>query len=104
MFPRFQTGNFEKNLEIVHLVEAVANKKGCTTSQVALAWVRAHSGVSGMPKILPIPGTTHQQRLAENMAPVSLTAYELKELDNIVKNASVAGTRYPAAFEELCYA
>lgn len=103
MFPRFQPGNFEKNLEIAQQVEQVAQKKGCTTGQVALAWVKSQSGAS-MPEILPIPGTTQQHRLAENMTPIDLKASELNELNEIVKNASIAGTRYPEAFEKLCYA
>lgn len=83
-------------------MEQVAKKKGCTTGQIALAWVKVQSRTS-MPEILPIPGTTKYNRLMENMKPLHLEASELNELNQIAKNASVAGTRYPEAFQKLCY-
>jgi pyridoxine 4-dehydrogenase len=88
----------------VREVEKVATSKGCTPGQVALAWVKAHSEAPGLPAILPIPGTTREERLAENMKAVMLDASELNELNDIVKNAVVAGERYPEAYEKLCYA
>jgi pyridoxine 4-dehydrogenase len=85
-------------------MEKVARSKACTPGQVALAWVKAHSETPGMPQILPIPGTTREERLAENMKAANLDPAELNELNNIVKNAVVAGERYPEAYEKLCYA
>ena len=85
-------------------MENVARSKACTPGQVALAWVKAHSEAPGMPQILPIPGTTREERLAENMKAVNLDPAELNELNNIAKNAVVAGERYPEAYEKLCYA
>jgi pyridoxine 4-dehydrogenase len=93
-FPRFQPGNFEKNMDLVHEVEALAKQKGCTSGQIALAWVRAHSGRDGLPIIIPIPGTTTEKRLAENMKVVDLSEADLKALDEAVKKCSVAGARY----------
>ena len=94
-FPRFQPGNFEKNLDLVHKVEAFAEKKGCTPGQVALAWVRHQSGRDGMPEIIPIPGATTEARVLENMKEVKLSDSEFEELQVIVKNAEPVGERYP---------
>ncbi|KAE9978742.1 hypothetical protein EG328_001340 [Venturia inaequalis] len=93
-FPRFQPENFEKNMDLVREVQALAKSKGCTSGQIALAWVKAHSGRDGLPIIVPIPGTTTEKRLAENMTEVSLSEGDLKELDEAVKKCSVHGGRY----------
>lgn len=92
--PRFQPENFEKNMDLVREVQALAKTKGCTSGQIALAWVKAHSGGDGLPIIVPIPGTTTEKRLAENMADVVLSEDDLKELDEAVKKCSVHGGRY----------
>lgn len=103
-FPRFQPGNFEKNLELVYKVEAVAKRKGCTPGQIALAWVIHQSGRNGMPEIIPIPGATTEARILENMKEVTLKDAEFAELQEIVKNAIPAGGRYPEAMQFLEYA
>jgi len=90
--PRFQGENFEKNLQLVNQVEAIANKKGCTPSQLALAWV-----LSKGDDMFPIPGTKRVKYLLENNASahIKLTAEEIAQLDSIGSN--VSGTRYAPA-------
>jgi aryl-alcohol dehydrogenase-like predicted oxidoreductase len=90
--PRFQGENFKKNLELVKKIEAMAEKKECSTAQLALAWVLAQRDF-----IFAIPGTKHIKYLEENVGAlnVSLTADELEELDAIVPKGAAAGTRYP---------
>lgn len=91
-FPRFQKENFDQNLKLVDEVDKIAKAKGCSTGNVAIAWVKAHSGKPA--EIIPIPGTTTVPRLNDNMTSVSLSSAELKALDDAVKNADVAGGRY----------
>jgi len=71
--PRFQPENFPKNIELVHFVEQIAKEKGCTPSQVALAWVLHQPGV------VAIPGTKKIQYMEENLGGlnVRLTEEEL---------------------------
>jgi len=94
-FPRFAPENFEKNLDLVREAEKVAKQKGCKSSNVAIAWVKAHNGRPGMPVFVPIPGTTTEKRLDENLTEVSLTDGEFKALNAAVKNCEVKGSRYP---------
>lgn len=100
-FPRFAEGNFEKNLKLVEEVEALAKRKGYTVGQVAIAWVMAQSGRNGLPIVIPIPGSTTEQRVLENNKLVKLTDKELQELDEFVKTAEVAGDRYGGPLKAL---
>src|SRR3954468_13968343 len=90
--PRFQGENFAKNIALVHEVEAMAREKGCTTAQLALAWVLAKGN-----DIVPIPGTKHVKYLDQNIEAleVTLTDADLKRLDEILPPGAAAGTRYP---------
>ncbi len=90
--PRFQGDNFNKNLQLVEKIEAMARQKGCTPSQLALAWVMAQGEF-----IFPIPGTKHLKYLEENAGTldVALTQEELSEIDNIAPKGVAAGLRYP---------
>jgi aryl-alcohol dehydrogenase-like predicted oxidoreductase len=92
--PRFQGENFAKNLELVERVSQLAQQKGCTPGQLALAWVMAQGD-----DIVPIPGTRHPKRLEENVgaAAVQLTPDDLKAIDAIVPRGAAAGLRYPEA-------
>ena len=89
--PRFQGENFQKNLQLVEEVEAMAKEKGCTTAQLALAWVLAQGE-----DIVPIPGTKHVKYLDENIGAleVKLTSEDLKRLDVILPPGAAAGERY----------
>ena len=91
--PRFQGGNFEKNIQLVHEVEAMAREKGCTTAQLALAWVLAQGD-----DIVPIPGTKHVKYLDQNIdaLKVELSDEDLKRLDEILPPGAAAGERYAA--------
>lgn len=89
--PRFTGENFERNKSKVSLLHDMANKKGCTSSQLALAWV-LHQGED----ILPLFGTTKKTRLKENIesSQIKLTADELNALDAAFPEGAFAGTRY----------
>jgi aryl-alcohol dehydrogenase-like predicted oxidoreductase len=91
--PRFQGENFQKNLDLVREVEKMAEEKGCTTAQLALAWVLAQGQ-----DIVPIPGTKHIRYLDENIGAleVKLTADDLTRLDEILPPGAAAGDRYHA--------
>jgi aryl-alcohol dehydrogenase-like predicted oxidoreductase len=90
--PRFQEENFQKNLDLVHSVEAIAKEKGCQPSQLALAWVLAQGD-----DIIPIPGTKRRKYLEENIAAidVKLTAEDLRRIDEAFPSGVAAGLRYP---------
>jgi len=91
-WPRFQGENFHKNLRLVRKVEGIAREKGCTVSQVALAWV-----LSQGEDIVPIPGTKHVSYLEENVGAleVTLTREDLRSLEEVFPYGAAAGTRYP---------
>lgn len=90
--PRFQGGNFQKNLDLVRKVEEMAKEKGCKPSQLALAWVLAQGN-----DIVPIPGTKRRKYLEENVGAVSvkLTKEDLRRIDEVFPPDAAAGGRYP---------
>jgi aryl-alcohol dehydrogenase-like predicted oxidoreductase len=92
--PRFQGENFQKNLDLVKHIDALAKSKGCTPAQLALAWVLAQGN-----DIVPIPGTKKRTRLEENAGAVNvkLTKEDLAKIDEIAPKGVAAGTRYPEA-------
>jgi aryl-alcohol dehydrogenase-like predicted oxidoreductase len=92
--PRFQGENFQKNLQLVDKITALAKQKHCTPSQLALAWV-----LSQGQHIFPIPGTKRIKYLEENAAAVDLkiSSEESKQLDAIAPKGVAAGLRYPEA-------
>jgi aryl-alcohol dehydrogenase-like predicted oxidoreductase len=89
--PRFQGANFAKNLALVDAVSEMAQIKGCTPAQLALAWVLAQG-----PDMVPIPGTRSIERLEENLGAVHVTLDEadLSRLEAIVPPEVVSGQRY----------
>lgn len=89
--PRFQGDNFQKNLELVKKIEELAVAKGCTPSQLALAWVLAQGE-----EVVPIPGTKRVKYLDDNLGAVSvrLTADDLAQIDAILPAGAAAGDRY----------
>ena len=90
--PRFQGENFQKNLQLVDKITALAKQKNCTPSQLALAWV-----LSRGEHIFPIPGTKRIKYLEENVGAVNVkfTQDELKQLEAIAPRGVAAGLRYP---------
>ncbi|KAK4561618.1 hypothetical protein LTR86_004297 [Recurvomyces mirabilis] len=87
--PKFQGENFFKNKAIVEEIKKLAQRKGCTLPQIALAWVAAQG-------MIAIPGTTKPGRLEENWASrdVRLNDEELREMRSIVEKAKPEGNRY----------
>jgi aryl-alcohol dehydrogenase-like predicted oxidoreductase len=90
--PRFQGENFQKNLDLVAKVEAIAAEKGVKASQLALAWVLAQGEF-----IVPIPGTKRRSYLEENVAAeaLPLSADDLARIDAVMPRGAAAGARYP---------
>ncbi|WP_029434238.1 aldo/keto reductase [Blastococcus sp. URHD0036] len=95
--PRFQGENFARNLELVDRVREIAEEKGVTASQLALAWVIGQSGRDGNPTVVPIPGTKRVSYLEENAAAadVELTDDDLRRLDEAAPRGATMGDRYP---------
>jgi aryl-alcohol dehydrogenase-like predicted oxidoreductase len=95
--PRFQGEAFEQNLRLVDRVREIADEKGITASQLALAWVMAQGGRAGHPNIVPIPGTKRVAYLEENAAAVEvqLTDDDLRRLDEAAPVGAAQGDRYP---------
>jgi aryl-alcohol dehydrogenase-like predicted oxidoreductase len=90
--PRFQGENMTRNLELVDEVRALADAKGATAGQVALAWLLAKGA-----DVVPIPGTKRRTYLAENVGAVDvvLTEEELDRLEAVLPVGATAGERYP---------
>jgi len=90
--PRFQGENFQKNLDLVARVQALAEAKGCSAAQLALAWVLAQGR-----DVAPIPGTKRRKYLEENLGAleVRLSADDLRHIDEVAPAGAAAGPRYP---------
>ncbi|HET6555268.1 MAG TPA: aldo/keto reductase [Dyella sp.] len=89
--PRFQGDNFYRNLELVQKVQSIADEKGCSPAQLALAWVLAQGK-----EVIGIPGTKRRDRLDENLVAmdVTLSSDELEAIDAVFPADAVAGARY----------
>jgi aryl-alcohol dehydrogenase-like predicted oxidoreductase len=96
--PRFQGENFARNLALADQIRRMAEEKGCTPAQLALAWV-----LSRGKDVIPIPGTSSITRLKENAASVRvrLTPVDLDRLDTASPRGAVVGERYNAEGREL---
>ena len=92
--PRFQGENFKSNLDLVKSIERLAVRKGCTPSQLALAWVLAQGN-----DLVPIPGTKRRKYLEENAAAekITLSADDLATIDRVAPLGVASGDRYDAA-------
>jgi aryl-alcohol dehydrogenase-like predicted oxidoreductase len=91
--PRFQGGNFERNLRLVEVVEAIAREKRATPSQIGLAWLLSQGD-----DIVPIPGTKKRHYLEQNLEAleVRLTADDLRRIEEAFPPGAASGERYPA--------
>ena len=89
--PRFQGENFQKNIDLVHAVAAIAADRGVTAAQLALAWVLAQGET-----LVPIPGTRRIRTLEENAAAADLvlTADDLARIDAVFPKGAASGHRY----------
>ena len=96
--PRFTPEARKANQALIALIGEVAERKGLTRAQIALAWVLASK-----PWIVPIPGTTKLQRLDENIhaAEVELTADDLRAVDGALSRVTIEGARYPEKLQKL---
>jgi aryl-alcohol dehydrogenase-like predicted oxidoreductase len=92
--PRFQGDNFDKNLALVERIKTMAAAKGCTPSQLALAWTLAQGD-----DIVAIPGTKRRAYLEENLGAldVQLTEDDRAQIEAFAPKGVAAGERYPAA-------
>jgi len=90
--PRFMGDNFAKNRALVERIEAIAEKKGCTPAQLALAWLLAQGT-----DVMPIPGTKQIARLEENLGAmnVQLSPADIDRISAAIPIGAAAGTRYP---------
>ncbi len=96
--PRFQGENFQRNLDLVNRIEALAAEKHCTPSQLALAWVLAQGD-----DIVPIFGTKRRVYLEENLGAldIRLTREDLRRIDEVAPHGVAAGARYPKGSMEM---
>jgi aryl-alcohol dehydrogenase-like predicted oxidoreductase len=94
--PRFSAEARKANQGMVDLLRSIAERKGATPAQVALAWLLAQK-----PWIVPIPGSTKLSRIEENIgaAAVELTSEDLSEIDEAATEIKIQGARYPEALE-----
>jgi aryl-alcohol dehydrogenase-like predicted oxidoreductase len=92
--PRFQSGHFERNLRLLDGLAQIAAQRGCTSGQLALAWLLARGE-----SVVPIPGTTRLDHLEENAnaAAIELDRETISRLDDLVNPRTVSGARYNAA-------
>ena len=96
LVPKFQGENFYKNRAIVDEIKKLASRKGCTLSQIALAWVASQG-------MIAIPGTTKAKRVEENFASrnFELTEEEKQEMRSIIESAKPHGNRYAPAQQAM---
>lgn len=96
--PRFSEENRKANQSVVDLLRKIAEEKGATPAQIALAWLLAQK-----PWIVPIPGTTKLHRLEENIAAtqLKLSAEELKNIGEAASKIQVQGNRYSEAAQKM---
>jgi aryl-alcohol dehydrogenase-like predicted oxidoreductase len=92
--PRFMGENFQKNLDLVAAVQAIAADRGVTAAQLALAWVLAQG-----PHLVPIPGTRRIRTLEENIAAAELrlTSEDLQRIEAVFPKGAASGHRYAEA-------
>ncbi|WP_410577732.1 aldo/keto reductase [Amycolatopsis sp. lyj-108] len=90
--PRFAEGNFERNMAIVEALRALAEQKGVTAGQLALAWVQAQGD-----DVVPIPGTKRRKYLEENAAAaeLELSEVDIEAIEKAAPAEAIAGERYP---------
>lgn len=95
--PRFSEENRRANAQLVQVIGQIADGKGATRAQIALAWLLARK-----PWIVPIPGTTKLHRLEENngAANIVLSAADLGAIESALQQIQIVGDRYPAHLQQ----
>jgi aryl-alcohol dehydrogenase-like predicted oxidoreductase len=98
--PRFSPEALKANQGLVDLLQKIAQRKGATPGQIALAWLLAQK-----PWIVPIPGTTKLARLEENIGAVAveLTPDDLRDIESAASKITIQGARYPENMERITY-
>jgi len=98
--PRFSEENFSKNLVLVDAITKLAEKKGCTPGQLALAWLLKQGD-----NVIPIPGSRQLKHFEENLGAlkVTLSPEEVKEIRELAESADIKGERYPPEFLAQSY-
>ncbi len=98
VLPRFTPEALKANLAFVEMLKKMAEAKGATPAQLALAWLLAKK-----PWVVPIPGTTKLHRLEENLgaAKIELSASDMKEIETAASKIAVTGERYPERLEQM---
>ncbi|KAK4947830.1 hypothetical protein LTR10_013338 [Elasticomyces elasticus] len=99
-YPKFQDDVLQSNLRLSQEVEKVAKMKGCTSAQVALAWIRGIGGWKGLGLMIPIPGAEREDWVRQNCEDITLTNTEMEQLEVILKENQTLGDRYWAAFAQ----
>jgi aryl-alcohol dehydrogenase-like predicted oxidoreductase len=96
--PRFKPDALAANQALIDLLKTIAESKGATPAQIALAWLLAQK-----PWVVPIPGTTKLARLEENLhaATLTLTAADLRDIEVATSSVDVTGARYPVHLEQM---
>jgi aryl-alcohol dehydrogenase-like predicted oxidoreductase len=96
--PRFQGEQFARNVALADGVRAIAEEKGCTPAQLALAWLLTRHD-----DVIPIPGTSSLERVEENAAAtdILLTPEDFEQLERASPKGAAAGARYPSKLLEL---
>ena len=100
VMPRFMEANRDKNVKLVNQFKALADKKGCTTAQLAIAWLLEQGD-----DIIPIPGTKKLKYLEENWSAldVHLTDEDEAEIRHFAETAEIAGHNLPPQFESYAF-
>jgi aryl-alcohol dehydrogenase-like predicted oxidoreductase len=96
--PRFKPEALAANQALVDLLKSIAESKGATPAQIALAWLLAQK-----PWVVPIPGTTKLSRLEENLGAMKLelSAQDLRDIEVATSSVDVTGARYPVHLEQM---
>ncbi len=96
--PRFSPEARKVNLSLVEMIRRIADRKGVTPAQIALAWLLARK-----PWIVPIPGSRTIERLEENLkaAEIELSSDDLNEIDGSLSKITIQGDRYPEIFKQM---
>lgn len=98
--PRFSAENFPKNLELVNELTSFAERKGCSTGQLVLAWL-----LKQWDMVVPIPGTTKMANFKDNMGAldIKLSDSEVYQIRSAVAKAEIAGDRYPPGWSRTLF-
>lgn len=100
---RYTEENFQKNMALVEKVAEIAKRNNATNAQIALQWVRNHSGRPGYPVIIPIPGASSADRVAENTKEIEVSDKDWAELDQFLNEFKISGHRYSEAIAHSLY-